>query len=408
MASAGAPSRGLRKSLWRRPRRWRCCARRGLAAFTCGGGCRAFRARAGGRDGDGGCDHGAGGAPRNGRRAARLRPVRARPAYRLGFGCGASAGSGFAAGTASGRGGFGRSRRRLPPLRRGARRSATGLRSRRFQRLAGSARGFAARRCGFNRSRGLFARDGRGRDFGQQRSRRRGIARKQAIRRRLLPPASLTLLSRWQLPTGGVSADTVSHHLHRRRLRRQWRAAVHAVAERAQDRGKIFAGRSRQRGHRLRHHKTAAIERAGGLFAGRGLAPGQRGADQIGEPLQDVDAHRALAALAVAEHAIGVARQRLVDRKRGAARSSPDAARPTAPTCRHCPASRPTAATPASAPRASAAAGNRCDRRRTARRICATSRARPGRDPSSRRKSSRAPARRAPRPAGTRCRARCR
>ena len=40
--------------------------------------------------------------------------------------------------------------------------------------------------------------------------------------------------------------------------------------------------------------------------------------DQIGQPLQNIDAHGALAALAIAEHAIGIARQRLVDGKRGA------------------------------------------------------------------------------------------
>ena len=57
------------------------------------------------------------------------------------------------------------------------------------------------------------------------------------------------------------------------RLRRQWRAALHAVAERAQDRGEVLAGRARERGHRLRHHKAAAIESAGRLLARRVLAP---------------------------------------------------------------------------------------------------------------------------------------
>ena len=106
---------------------------------------------------------------------------------------------------------------------------------------------------------------------------------------------------------------------NRRRLRRRRRAALHAIAERAQDRGEILAGRTRERRHRLRHHEAAAIERAGGLFARRGLAPRQRRTNEIGEPLQNIDPHRALAALPIAQHAIGVAVERLVDGKRGAA-----------------------------------------------------------------------------------------
>ena len=107
---------------------------------------------------------------------------------------------------------------------------------------------------------------GRERDFGQQRHRRRGIA---GIRqfggdfcRRRFRRGFRGNFDRRRL--GG-------HRFHLRnrlRLRRQWRTAIHAIAERAQDRGKIFAGRSRQRGHRLRHDKAAAIERARGFFAG--------------------------------------------------------------------------------------------------------------------------------------------
>ena len=105
----------------------------------------------------------------------------------------------------------------------------------------------------------------------------------------------------------------------RYRLRRQRRTALHAIAKRPQDRGKVFAGRTGQRGHCLRHHEAATIERASGFFTRRGLAPRQRRTNEIGEPFQNIDANRALATLAIAQHAIGVAGERLVDRERGAA-----------------------------------------------------------------------------------------
>ena len=102
---------------------------------------------------------------------------------------------------------------------------------------------------------------------------------------------------------------------HRRRRGTQ----LHAIAERAQDRGKILTGRSGQRRHRLRDDKSATIECAGGLLTGHPFAPRQRRTDQIGEPLQDIDTYGALTALAIAERPIGVAIELLIDRKRGAA-----------------------------------------------------------------------------------------
>ena len=86
-ASTGAPSRGLRNSLWRRPRRWR-CSRPGAAASppspaaAAGAAPSCAALRTVGHDDAGGCGHGADGALPNGRRAARLRPVQARPAHR--------------------------------------------------------------------------------------------------------------------------------------------------------------------------------------------------------------------------------------------------------------------------------------------------------------------------------------
>ena len=54
--------------------------------------------------------------------------------------------------------------------------------------------------------------------------------------------------------------------------RRRRAALLHAIAERAQDRGEILAGRAGQRRHRLRDDKAAAVERAGRLVAGEALS----------------------------------------------------------------------------------------------------------------------------------------
>ena len=106
----------------------------------------------------------------------------------------------------------------------------------------------------------------------------------------------------------GVGHGSRLDRRHRRR-----RAAVHAIAQGAQDRGEVLAGRAGQRGHRLGDDEAAAVERAGRLLAGTAVAPGQRRPDQIGKALEDIDAHRALAALAIAQHAIGIPVERLVD-----------------------------------------------------------------------------------------------
>ena len=110
----------------------------------------------------------------------------------------------------------------------------------------------------------------------------------------------------------------------RRGLRRlclhRFGLAIHAVAERAQDRGKIFAGGAGERGHRASDREAAAVEHAVGLRPRRGFAPGQRRADQVGEPLQDIDAHGTLAGDPIAGGAVQQLRRLLVDRDRRAAR----------------------------------------------------------------------------------------
>ena len=139
---------------------------------------RLLRLRPGGRDGAGGCGRDADGVPRNGRRAARLRRVQARPASRISFQAWLQRQR--------------LRRQRLPRQRASARGS--------FARVSGLGRSFRRRcalptpavpeacphrgfrrhgldDCGLDHSRRLFARDGHRRDVGQQRSRRRGLAR---------------------------------------------------------------------------------------------------------------------------------------------------------------------------------------------------------------------------------------
>src|SRR5207244_3858253 len=83
-------------------------------------------------------------------------------------------------------------------------------------------------------------------------SRRRNVQfRQQCCRRRRI--AGNFLRDRFH-------RQRLGDHLHLLdRLFGERRAAIHAVAERAEDRGKVFAGRSRKRGHRLSHHKAAAV-----------------------------------------------------------------------------------------------------------------------------------------------------
>ena len=63
------------------------------------------------------------------------------------------------------------------------------------------------------------------------------------------------------------------------RLRRQRRFLLHAIAERAQDRGEVFTGGAGQRGHRLRHHKPRPSNAPAGLLPGE--ASRQDSAGQI-------------------------------------------------------------------------------------------------------------------------------
>src|SRR6516164_4286922 len=184
-------------------------------------------------------------------------------------------------------------------------------------------------RLAFAFRRGLFARSWHKGNVGQQRGRRRGVAGQRLLRHLLrrcyqrFRRDSGALFDRRFYRRAGcpfrrrrLGRNRLRDHA---RLRRQRRPALHAIAERAQDRGEILARRTRERRHRLRHNKRAAVERAGRLFAGRGFAPGKCRANLISKPLENIDAHTALAALPVAEHAIGVARQGLVDGERGAA-----------------------------------------------------------------------------------------
>ena len=64
-----------------------------------------------------------------------------------------------------------------------------------------------------------------------------------------------------------VDLRRLDRHFRFCRLRRL-RTPVHAIAERAQDRGEVFARGAGQRGHRAGDGEAAAIERAVGLRAG--------------------------------------------------------------------------------------------------------------------------------------------
>ena len=93
---------------------------------------------------------------------------------------------------------------------------------------------------------------------------------------------------------------------NRRRLDRlrRFRPLLHAVAERAQDRGEILARAPVSDVMRTVTVKPPPSNAPGGFCAGDAFAPGERRADQIGEPLENIDAHRALAADPIAGDAI--------------------------------------------------------------------------------------------------------
>ena len=103
-----------------------------------------------------------------------------------------------------------------------------------------------------------------------------------------------------------------------RRLRGFW-PPLHAVAERTQDRRKVFARGAGQRRHAVDDGKAAAGNRARRLRSRSTFAPRQRGADQIGQALQNIDAHRALAADPIAGGAVERRVDLAIDRDRGAA-----------------------------------------------------------------------------------------
>ena len=73
----------------------------------------------------------------------------------------------------------------------------------------------------------------------------------------------------------------------RRRFRlRRFRPLLHAIAERAQDRGEVLARRAGERRHRAGHGEAAAVERAGRLRAGRRrrARPAPAGSDRRAAP----------------------------------------------------------------------------------------------------------------------------
>ena len=104
----------------------------------------------------------------------------------------------------------------------------------------------------------------------------------------------------------------------RLRLLRLW-PPLHAIAERAQDRGKIFARCAGQRRHAVEHGEAAAGKRARRLrFRCRLRAkPAPGGSDRPAAP--DIDAHRALAADPIAGGAVKRRIDLAIDRDRGAA-----------------------------------------------------------------------------------------
>ena len=92
------------------------------------------------------------------------------------------------------------------------------------------------------------------------------------------------------------------------------------VAERLQDRGEILARAADQGGHADGGHEAVAVGRAVRRCARGGAGPvGDRRADQVGEPLQDVDAHRPLAADPEAGGAVEALGDLAIDLDRGAA-----------------------------------------------------------------------------------------
>ena len=127
----------------------------------------------------------------------------------------------------------------------------------------------------------------------------------------------------------GLRARLRHRHQRHQRLRRRSRqqrhsdrrtlALVHDIAQRAQDRAKILARTASQRRHRDADDKAVAIGGPGGRRPGgdAGAISNCR-ADQIGQPLQNIDAHGALAADTESGGAVKSLGHILVGGKRGA------------------------------------------------------------------------------------------
>ncbi len=96
------------------------------------------------------------------------------------------------------------------------------------------------------------------------------------------------------------------------------RPLLHSIPQRAQDRGKIFAGRTCERGHCLGDGEADALECASRLGSERSRPPAECWADQVGETLQNIHSYGALAAHPISDGAIERALHLLVDRKRSA------------------------------------------------------------------------------------------
>ena len=191
------------------------------------------------------------------------------------------------------------------------------------------------------------------------------------------------------------------------RLDRGCRPGIRAIAQTFQDLFDVVGVGAEDRHHRRRHRETAAVESAVRPQAGAGL-PGQRRADQVGEPLQNVDAHGAAAKHAeTGELVEGCARRWGRPRPRcGRRQARGRHRRSLACPCRHW--SAPTAASPGRPGLASAAPERRCGRRQSERRAGAGRRGPPGRATSRLRRCRGGSGCRNSRPAGRRCRGRCR
>ena len=93
---------------------------------------------------------------------------------------------------------------------------------------------------------------------------------------------------------------------------------IRAIAEALEDLLHVVGGGAEDRHHRRRDDEAAAVERAFGPRAGARL-PGQRRADQVGQALENVDAHGAAAEHAEAGELVEGALEGRVDDDRGAA-----------------------------------------------------------------------------------------